>query len=370
LDLAVTAEIHLYKSLLKIKPIASAPSLPRYVRTTVEAARKPLDSPSANVQARLFSSGPVQAAILETLGAIRRTLGIEETRAATKKKRLRAKDYANGPPAQAGVEPTVSRNKKPSTGVDLDSKPWDALSDQDVGGEEQYDTDGAFEEEGYDMYASRLAASSDEDSMSGASAGENGRLGELNPESVTESDSESEPEGSHMMTKPKTAKKASSTTAPKSTTFLPSLSMGGYWSGSESAEDLSDTEPQGRKNRMGQQARRALWEKKFGKNANHVKKQPQNRDEGWDARRGASAGDDRGKRGRGSGGFSAESSRRKGSGGRGPMSSGANSDPIATRKMKPKPAADAPLHPSWEAAKKAKEQKKAVAPQGKKVVFD
>lgn len=308
--------------------------------------------------------------MLETLDRIRRTLGIEETRAATKKKRLRAKDYANAAPAQEGVEPIVSRNKKPSTGVDLDSKPRDRLLDQDAGGKEQYGTDGASEEEGYGMYASRLAASSDEDSMSGASAGGNGRLGGLNPKSVTESDSEPEPEGSHMITKPKTAKKASSTAAPKSTTFLPSLSMGGYWSGSESAEGLSDTEPQGRKNRMGQQARRALWEKKFGKNANHVKKQPQNRDEGWDARRGASAGDDRGKKGRGRGGFGAESGRRRGSEGRGPMSSGANSDPIAARKMNPKPTADALLHPSWEAAKKAKEQKKTVAFQGKKVVFD
>ena len=36
---------------------------------------------------------------------------------------------------------------------------------------------------------------------------------------------------------------------------------------------------------------------------------------------------------------------------------------------KPKPAANAPLHPSWEAAKKAKEQKKAIQFQGKKVVF-
>ncbi len=308
--------------------------------------------------------------MLETLDRIRRTLGIEETRAATKKKRLRAKDYANGPPAQEGVEPTVSRNKKPSTGVDLDSKPWDGLSDQDVGGKEQYDTDGASEEEGYDMYASRLAASSDEDSMSGASASENGRLGELNPERVTESDSESEPEDSHLIIKPKRIKNASSTAAPKSTTFLPSLTMGGYWSGSESAEGLSDTQPQGRKNRMGQQARRALWEKKFGKNANHVKKQPQDRDEGWDARRGASAGDDRSKRGRGRGGFGAESGRGRGGGGRGPMSSGANSDPISARKMKPKPAAGALLHPSWEAAKKAKEQKTTVAFQGKKVVFD
>ncbi|RAL67103.1 hypothetical protein DID88_007883 [Monilinia fructigena] len=48
--------------------------------------------------------------------------------------------------------------------------------------------------------------------------------------------------------------------------------MGGYWSGSESASSLSDTDmkPTVRKNRMGQKARQALWEKKFGKGAKHI----------------------------------------------------------------------------------------------------
>lgn len=50
--------------------------------------------------------------------------------------------------------------------------------------------------------------------------------------------------------------------------------------------------------------------------------------------------------------------------------SGANSDPVRPRTEKKPKATDGPLHPSWEAAKKAKEQKKSVVFEGKKTVFD
>lgn len=361
MDLATTAEIHLYKSLLKIKSIASAPSFPHHVQATVEATRKPLDTASANVQARLFKSSPVQTAMTETLSSIRSVLGIPDVSLGSKK-RLRAKDYANIVPG------TVSNDGLSGKGRDAgedSGDEWSGLSS--LGRAPDYENvEGSDDEEGdYEVYASRLAASSDEDSSAGASNSDVSYQQALNPEEVTEeSEVEEEPR------KPKAPRKPPPT-APKSTTFLPSLSLGGYWSGSESAEDLSDTEQQPRKNRRGQQARRALWEKKFGKNANHLKMQPQNRDEGWDPRRGARDSDDRGKRGRGRGRGGLRTSRgdvgEKGRG-RGPVRSGANSDPVTTRKTKP--ATDGPLHPSWEAAKKAKEQKKPAAFQGKKVVFD
>lgn len=64
------------------------------------------------------------------------------------------------------------------------------------------------------------------------------------------------------------------TKAPSSSTFLPSLAVG-YVRGSD--ESFSDSEAQvadgTRKNRRGQRARRAIWEKKYGHNANHVKKE-------------------------------------------------------------------------------------------------
>ncbi|KAL0578631.1 hypothetical protein V5O48_003374 [Marasmius crinis-equi] len=72
---------------------------------------------------------------------------------------------------------------------------------------------------------------------------------------------------------------SSSTSRPKvstiESTFLPSLSTG-FIRGDSS--DLSDGEeraadPAVKKNRRGQRARRAIWEKKYGSNANHKKKE-------------------------------------------------------------------------------------------------
>jgi hypothetical protein len=109
------------------------------------------------------------------------------------------------------------------------------------------------------------------------------------------------------------------------TTFLPSLIMGGYWSGSESAEDIEEAP---RKNRRGQRARRQIWEQKFGAKANHLKNQKTQRTSHL-------------------GEFKA--TRR----------------PVETQNK----VEDKPIHPSWEAAKRSKEQKQAQF-QGKKMVFD
>ncbi|KAG6896923.1 hypothetical protein C0992_005259 [Termitomyces sp. T32_za158] len=62
-------------------------------------------------------------------------------------------------------------------------------------------------------------------------------------------------------------------------TFLPSLSVG-FTRGESDDSDLSESEVKVadidiKKNRRGQRARRAIWEKKFGKNANHKKKEAQ-----------------------------------------------------------------------------------------------
>lgn len=46
---------------------------------------------------------------------------------------------------------------------------------------------------------------------------------------------------------------------------------------------------------------------------------------------------------------------------------GANSDPVLAKKVK---AVEQPLHPSWAAAKKRKDENRTVAFAGKKVVFD
>jgi hypothetical protein len=161
--------------------------------------------------------------------------------------------------------------------------------------------------------------------------------------------------------------------------FLPSL-MGGYFSGSESASDV-DVAPA--KKRLGQRQRQAKWEKKFGGKAKHLEKQAKEgsnaagkkgkdaqkphsetnvnggRDDGWDLRRGAVDGD--------------PASRRR------PWEKKRDTSRAQEKSMgeqhenkKPKTAKDGPIHPSWEAAKKAKAKASIMAAsfKGQKVVFD
>jgi len=136
--------------------------------------------------------------------------------------------------------------------------------------------------------------------------------------------------------------------------FLPSL-MGGYISGSESDSDpfhpnkRSTAQRKQRKNRMGQQARRALAEKKYKENARHVKLGlgSGKREDKVDLRRGR----------RGEGGY-----------GRGEVK--VVMDEGRKRVVERKKDTEGPLHPSWEAARKAKELKARAEFQGKKIKFD
>lgn len=415
LGLASVAEIHFYKTLLKTKSIATAPAFPHHVHTTIEGSKKLQETASANVQARLFKSGPVQAALTEALKGVRAVLGIEEVKPKGKK-RMRAKDYEASDEFGRANSKRV-RSSTPTTGAPKEKEEaWSGLSEPDIS---QNDEDEGIKDEeeenvDYDLYASRLAQSSDEESIGEDAEGQDHDRNELNDMSITDeepSDEESHEEEEesdqdpssisnthHNLPPPKAPipppkrKLPPPTFPPKTTTFLPSLSLSGYWSGSDTSHPSSSSDNTSsakiqRRNRMGQQARRALWEKKFGRNANHVKKQEgvYDRNQGWDARKGAQGlEDEKGWRGRGRGnrrggvGRGVGDARRgrgrstgKVEGGRNAQRTGANSDPVISRKTAAKPATkEGPLHPSWEAARKAKEQKKVLPFQGKKVVFD
>jgi hypothetical protein len=143
--------------------------------------------------------------------------------------------------------------------------------------------------------------------------------------------------------------------------FLPTL-LSGYVSGGDSDPDADYYKNRGkkgrqekpeRKNRMGQQARRALWEKKYGRGANHVQKEEQKKREKQHAR--------------------TERAGTRGSRcGNGPSRTGDGNDRIGRPPFKKD---EGPLHPSWEAARKAKEKQAQMAaamfkPQGKRITFD
>ena len=144
--------------------------------------------------------------------------------------------------------------------------------------------------------------------------------------------------------------------------FLPSLHTGFIpgddWSDAEA--DYADTGGKGpaksqRKNRRGQRERRAIWEKKYGRHANHLKlreKEPRKAREHRVPDR--------------------PTKRPK------PMQAPPpkqprtqDPHPPSSSRVKPAPPpSNAPLHPSWIAKQRAKEAQHAAKPQGTKVVFD
>lgn len=150
--------------------------------------------------------------------------------------------------------------------------------------------------------------------------------------------------------------------------------MGGYWSGSEGGSDVEqDVDVAPRKNRRGQRARQQIWEKKYGKGAKHLKNAKPDakngRDEGWDMKRGAQEEGAQARRG-----YKPHWQRSRAetatAGVDGGPVSGGNAVQLAPRRARQESKPERPMHPSWEAAKRAKEQSQTGAFAGKKMVFD
>ncbi|KAL7787906.1 Bud-site selection protein, partial [Trichoderma ceciliae] len=169
--------------------------------------------------------------------------------------------------------------------------------------------------------------------------------------------------------KKRAAKAALKAARPGDSTFLPTL-MGGYISGSESASDI-EAPP---KKRRGQRARQAIWEKKYGANAKHLQEAATKggRDAGWDMKRGAVGPEDqgRGKPWKQGGRLPARPAGRDERGYSQGRGGNAHQEGRAAPAPKPiKKDNEGPLHPSWEARKKAKEQQKTATFSGEKIVF-
>lgn len=260
--------------------------------------------------------------------------------------------------------------------VKVDGEPaWEGF---DSPADDEEDSDVDMDDETISRYDDLIAGSSDEESFDEETIAKlravKPRLSlSISPEpegddsEASDSDSDnSELAPPSKVAKTKSSKKTKDAAAPTKDTFLPNL-MGGYFSGSESASEIEDDAgPPIRKNRRGQAARRAIWEKKYGASATHIVSgaepvgKKKSRDDGWDARKGAVDGSGN-RRDRRAGG---ERGRKAGA-------TGTNSEPVAAkRRVETKKDDVGVLHPSWQAAKKAKEEKATAKFQGKKVTFD
>ncbi|KAL0069757.1 hypothetical protein AAF712_003026 [Marasmius tenuissimus] len=182
-------------------------------------------------------------------------------------------------------------------------------------------------------------------------------------------------DGEHMDDDPPETGGTSRSTKPKvnstESTFLPTLSTGfirgdtSDWSeGEERAADLAK-----KKNRRGQRARRAIWEKKYGSNANHKKHEmADTNDRGRNRRSQNTKGGNRG----GIGGvYKATGSSGMKPGHRNQRGTDLSAAPERSNGTTQSQVDQKSLHPSWEAKKRLKEKMNAVTPPppGRKIVF-
>ncbi|KAJ5164364.1 Bud-site selection protein BUD22 [Penicillium coprophilum] len=362
LDYHATSERYLFKQLVRTKRIAETRTFGEFQAVKKVSQEGPKSTAEANILARLFKSTPVQKEIPGIMAGIRKLLRVDDLPASKATKEDNKKD---APAKKARKDITGSESESETTSNPRRGEQVSrSTNDMEISTDESGDED-------LSQFDSRLGPGSDSEADSESGDEEDRAAGDIS-DSISRSPS---PSYSAADSPPsKKVKAAKGAAAPvKSTTFLPTL-MSGYWSGSEEATDEEDSGAKPvRKNRMGQQARRALWEKKFGATANHIKQEQMaakygGRDNGWDTKRGATDGARGGRGGRGGrrGAFGGGAGRPQNRDGpAGAPRSGQHSG----GKPKGPPKDEGPLHPSWEAKRKAKEQVAATF-SGKKVTFD
>lgn len=404
LDLQSVADAHLCASLLRVKAVAESPKLPDEVKNGVP---KPdlSDEERAllhNVTSGLYNQPKIREAIDKAIADVCRALQVPVPDKKGKLNKGEKKTDATTAGRKDPEEQPANRTKESQSKSEKKTKPHQGANvkgsaSEGAQGEEEEEWNGISDGEEEDQGAEEKALSRFNDRLGGSGSEESNddedydtANEELDPMEITD-ESASEPEdaelsaeddasddeddasehdeddsdGSAVSPPPKARKASTKSAASKitDTKFLPSL-MGGYISGSDSEASDIDLAPATRKNRRGQKARQAIWEKKYKAQAKHLEKQASGRDAGWDLKRGAVDG-------------SSRTPWKQGIKTPFGKKSSAAADNQAPAEARPKPQRkplkkddEGPLHPSWEARKKAKEAQQTAAFQGKRVVFD
>ncbi|KAK9897464.1 Bud-site selection protein [Cystobasidium minutum MCA 4210] len=348
-------------------------------------------SVSAKAQKRILANKVVVQSLQEVLDALRQKAGIGSATSTKSKDSVKPskEDKKTALTAQNLAKATIDPARKER----IAKSPKD---DDETSSEEDSD------EEGSGATASHISAeesipddefvglqqgsedASDEESDDDSEGGSVSGASTSSFPTVAKKDPKSSKEASKSK-----RQKVTATSPPTTSAFLPSLAAGYTLGDSDgsvySDDDAADTKP-ARKNRRGQRARQAIWERKYGKNAKHVIKSQQRNAETEEARQRAKAEKEiehLKKTGRYV--YGVESNLTKPSEGKQSRTwTAATPSDKATEKMSALLAAEAEakakkapannaLHPSWEARKKAKEAQANLAaakPAGKKIVFD
>ncbi|KAK3686478.1 hypothetical protein LTR37_019763 [Vermiconidia calcicola] len=354
LDTSASAQHHLYKTLSKIKAVSKHSDLPPEVKNPLKL---PTDAAILNLNSRLCQSSPVKEALDIVVAEVRDTLGIPPNNSKGSKKKQASADLA------AFSSSSAKRPRIDGPGVDSDAhqpSKGGAVRKRNEATDDSADESGALD--------GRVAMTSDEDDVDEDIEGLEERLAMegIRNKSARSKSKDYDIEADSSMSRsdlepPSASPEPQKAPAPEKSAFIPSLTMGGYISGSGS--DIEDIDMAPKKNRRGQRARQQIWEQKFGTKAKHLQKEERNT--GWDPKRGAT--DNSQRRGKAPGRRERRASPNSGlTGG----SEQHRSKPGSDAKNKHKDDSG-PLHPSWEAAKKAKSKKEApIAFQGKKITFD
>jgi hypothetical protein len=374
LDLGVVAERQLLRRLGRVKRVVeSQPWRGIYGGRKADSAKGEAEG---RVVGRLMGSAAVKECADGIVGRVMDALGLEAMVAGKMKGRLKEIDVN-------GQEVKIARGRA-SELTRADGDEWsgseieegegvcsagglDAGNDIELQNSTRHDPDASANDtdasSDFSGFSARIASSSAESEASSSKvevSEEQSRAGRQMP------NSHQKPSATPK-TRPKTSMPIPA--PPSSTAFLPSLMMGGYYSGSESASEIDDVDTKPRKNRRGQRERQKIAEAKYGSRAKHIAKQnsSSNRNVGWDARKGATttAKDANGKfNGQGRmrigrpGGASASGN---GNGnvntnGGSKAPTGANGDVMGAGRKNPVKDNGGAMHPSWEAARKRKEQ--------------
>lgn len=296
-----------------------------------------------NVLGRLMKSGPVSEAVPGIMKGIREVLAVDKERT----------NDADLNREKEGETDRVEVSGKVDSDIENGEDDFEGFSDQAMDEDDNlprmtgslqsgilHDADNLShdsEDASLEAYEDRLAGSSDseldDDEDSRIHASNHDRLNDM--EITSDEDFSDQEDNASLpsaadedleIAPQKSSMKQSQSKPISSTSFLPTLMHGGYYSGSDTASNASNDDPSHpsydpdksfaamtappRKNRRGQQERRKIAEKKFGSRAKHLLKangaegvhsarqalinsDSGKRDSGWDARRGAVESRDR-----------------------------------------------------------------------------
>ena len=399
------ARNYLLKQCIRTKRIAAADAF----QSLFAGSRvKPSGSVAeGNVLGRLFKSNPVTEVLPGIMKGIREVVGADKPLDATVGKNA---DVENTDARRASVELAFGADDEAEEDFEGFSDAFEKESPENL------------DDELMNIHNSRIAASSEDEAEEGYIRGQDHDRDHDSMEITTDEDDQdseaelpsssvSEDEVDVPQSKMQSIK--STPTMSASTSFLPSLMHGGYYSGSDSDGDgaandgynpdkayaASAAKP--RNNRRGQRARQAIAVKKHGFKAKHLLKvngadgvhgdrqrligsgnriaTGKERNDGWDAKRGAvESSKTREPRIMRGAKPANRSERRMGAakGKIGGKSTGANADLIGikARSGRKEPVGKSgKLHPSWEAARKRKLETANAGPgnfAGKKITFD